>query len=201
MMISSFLSTAGLNSHRVKNTGMFRSINTAASGLTAETLRMDVISNNIANVNTTRTAEGGPFRKKEVIFEPRSFDGWDFDLPFINRTPANKKELAGTGVRVVDIVEDKKNPMKLVYNPEHPDAYKYSDFYNDDNSVKDKYKNLSKEEFDKLTAKIGYVEYPNVNVVKEMVDMITASRAYEANVTTIKSAKAMVSKALELGRI
>nr|MBP7653960.1 hypothetical protein [Candidatus Dependentiae bacterium] len=109
-------------------------------------------------------------------------------------------ELAGTGVRVVDIVEDKKNPMRLVYNPDHPDSFKYSDFFNEDGTRKEQYADLSAEEFDKLASKIGYVEFPNVNVVSEMVDMITATRAYEANITTIKSAKAMFNKALELAR-
>lgn len=199
MNISSAVSSAGLNSYRVKNTGLFRSINTAASGMTAETLRMDVISNNIANVNTTRTPEGGAYRRKDVIFEPRSFYGYDFDVPNIQNM-SDLYELAGTGVRVVDIAADTKNPMRLVYNPEHPDAFKYTDFFKKDGTRKDEYQNLSDEEFDKLAAKIGYVEYPNVNVVSEMVDMITASRAYEANVTTIKSAKAMFNKALELAR-
>lgn len=199
MYVSSFISSAGLNAHRVKNTGLFRAINTGASGLTAETLRMDVISNNIANVNTTRTPEGGAYKRKDVIFEPRSFYGFDFDIPRVNEI-TDVLELAGTGVRVTDIVEDKKNPMRLMYNPEHPDSFKYKDFFNEDGSKKEQYKNLSDEEFDKLASKIGYVEMPNVNVVSEMVDMISASRAYEANVTTIKTAKSMFSKALELGR-
>jgi flagellar basal-body rod protein FlgC len=196
------ITSLGLNAHRVKNTGLFRAINTAASGLTAETLRMDVISNNIANANTTRTPEGGAYKRKDVIFEPRSFDGWDFNVPYVNRfvKTENINELAGTGVRVVGITADEKNPMRLVYNPSHPDSFKYTDFFNEDGTRLDKYKDLSNEEFDKLASKIGYVEFPNVNVVSEMVDMITASRAYEANVTTIKAAKGMFNKALELSR-
>ncbi|MBP7652886.1 hypothetical protein KA977_05645, partial [Candidatus Dependentiae bacterium] len=125
MQISSAVSSVGLNSYRVKNTGLFRAINSAASGMTAETLRMDVISNNIANVNTTRTPEGGAYKRKDVVFEPRSFYGYDFDVPKIENM-SDLYELAGTGVRVVDIVEDKKNPMRLVYNPDHPDSFKYS---------------------------------------------------------------------------
>jgi len=199
MEITSMIKSAGINSYRVKNTGLFRAINSAASGLTAETLRMDVISNNIANVNTTRTPEGGAYKRKDVVFEPRSFYGYDFSIPNSEKM-TDIYELAGTGVRVVDIVEDKKNPMRLVYNPDHPDAFKYSDFFNEDGTRKEQYANLSAEEFDKLAAKIGYVEFPNVNIVSEMVDMITATRAYEANVTTIKSAKAMFTKALELAR-
>ncbi|HPN32794.1 MAG TPA: flagellar basal body rod protein FlgC [bacterium] len=199
MQITSAVSSVGLNSYRVKNTGLFRAINSAASGMTAETLRMDVISNNIANVNTTRTPEGGAFKRKDVVFEPRSFYGYDFDVPQIENM-SDLYELAGTGVRVVDIVEDSKNPMRMVYNPDHPDSFKYQDFFNEDGTRKEQYANLSDEEFDKLAAKIGYVEFPNVNVVSEMVDMITATRAYEANITTIKSAKAMFTKALELAK-
>ncbi len=178
MNISTAVSAAGLNSYKVKNTGLFRSINTAASGM---------------------TAEGGAYRRKDVIFEPRSFQGYEFDVPKINNI-SDINELAGTGVRVVDITADTKNPMRMVYNPDHPDAFKYTDFFNEDGTRKEQFGNLSDEEFDKLAAKIGYVEFPNVNVVSEMVDMITASRAYEANVTTIKAAKAMFTKALELGR-
>jgi len=199
MYVSSFISSAGLNSHRVKNTGLFRAINAGASGLTAETVRMDVISNNIANVNTTRTPEGGAYKRKDVIFEPRSFYGFDLDIPRVNEI-SDVLELAGTGVRVTGIVEDNKNPMRMMYNPEHPDSFKYKDFFNEDGSRKEQYKDMSDEDFDKLARKIGYVELPNVNVVSEMVDMISASRAYEANVTTIKTAKAMFTKALELGR-
>jgi flagellar basal-body rod protein FlgC len=143
--------------------GLFSGIDASASGLTAERLRMDVISNNIANVNTTRTAEGGPYRRQLVVFSPRS-DGGAFGQIFSQQMDA------GDGVRVAGIVKD-NSPLREVYDPSHPDA----------NSK-------------------GYVEMPNVNVVSEMVDMITATRAYEANVTAINSAKSMAAKALEIGK-
>lgn len=143
--------------------GIFRAIDTSASGLTAERLRMDVISNNIANVNTTRTESGGPFRREMVIFQARKPGGrW----PFQERKVPQQ---IGTGVRATAIMQDQA-PFKLMYDPNHPDA--------DSN---------------------GYVRLPNINLVHEMVDMITASRAYEANVTAIQSAKDMVSSALGIG--
>ena len=146
---------------------MFLGIDAAASGLTAERLRMDVISNNIANANTTRTAEGGAYHRRYVIFEPRTKNTGPFQS-FLQRS-MNKLQ-AGDGVRATRIEsDDTQGP--LVYDPGHPDA-------NAD----------------------GYVERPNINVVSEMVDMITASRAYEANTTTINAAKAMVTKALDMGK-
>ncbi|MCR5756595.1 MAG: flagellar basal body rod protein FlgC [Selenomonas sp.] len=145
---------------------MFLGIDAAASGLTAERLRMDVISNNIANANTTRTEAGGAYHRRYVVFEPRVKNDGPFQS-FLKKA-ANKLE-AGDGVRATHIEsDDTQGP--LVYDPGHPDA-------NAD----------------------GYVERPNVNVVAEMVDMITASRAYEANTTTINAAKSMVTKALEMG--
>lgn len=147
--------------------GMFRGINTSASALTAEQLRMDVISNNIANVNTTRTEEGTPYKRKNVVFEPKGFNGMEFYIPLVRRPP---NEQVGTGVRVTDIVED-DSADRLVFDPSHPDAD-------------------SK----------GYVHYPNVNIVTEMVDLITASRSYEANTTAIKSAKNIMMKAIDIIR-
>ncbi len=143
--------------------GMFGAIDAAASGLTAERLRMDVISNNLANVNSTRTAEGGPYRRQIVVFAPRDSSG-----PTFGQSLATSLE-AGSGVRVVGIRRD-DSPPKMVFDPHHPDA-------NAD----------------------GYVAMPNVNVVAEMVDMITATRAYEANVTAVNAAKSMAMKALEIG--
>ena len=146
---------------------MFLGIDAAASGLTAERLRMDVISNNIANANTTRTEGGGAYHRRYVIFEPRTKNTGPFQS-FLQRS-MNKLQ-AGDGVRATRIEsDDTQGP--LVYDSGHPDA-------NAD----------------------GYVERPNINVVAEMVDMITASRAYEANTTTINAAKAMVTKALDMGK-
>ena len=146
---------------------MFLGIDAAASGLTAERLRMDVISNNIANANTTRTAQGGAYHRRFVVFEPREVSGGAFSS-FLQKA-ANKLQ-AGDGVRAVSIESD-PSQGPLVYDPGHPDANAQ-----------------------------GYVERPNVNIVAEMVDMITASRAYEANTTTVNAAKSMVMKALDMGK-
>ncbi|HWR43173.1 flagellar basal body rod protein FlgC [Sporomusa sp.] len=142
---------------------LFRAIDAAASGMTAERLRMDVISNNIANANTTRTAEGGAYRRQMVVFEPRSGQA-SFGQILSSQIDA------GDGVRVTGIIKDNA-PLKLMYDPNHPDANRE-----------------------------GYVEMPNVNIVTEMVDMITASRAYEANVAAVNAAKSMAMKALDIGR-
>ncbi len=145
--------------------GMFRGIDAAASGLTAERLRMDVISNKIANVNTTRTAQGGPYRRQMVVFEPRT--GQSSFAQLLSRSLEGE---VGDGVRVVGITKD-DSPTRKVYDPAHPDANKD-----------------------------GYVEMPNINIVTEMVDMITATRAYEANVTAVNASKSMALKALEIGK-
>ncbi len=145
---------------------MFMGIDTAASGLTAERLRMDVISNNIANANTTRTENGGAYHRRFVVFSPRDRQPESFEQTLLKATGG--KKTVGEGVRAVAIMEDNQQGP-LVYDPGHPDA-------NAD----------------------GYVEKPNVNIVSEMVDMITAHRAYEANTTTINAAKSMISKALEI---
>jgi len=151
--------------------GLFSSINTAATGLTAQRLRQDVISNNIANVNTTRTTEGGPFRRSRVIFRPR------VEQPYYrgNFVPGRLDNGVGRGVRVVEIEKDLDSEPKLKYDPTHPDAIKSG-------------------------PREGYVEMPNVNVVEEMVDMISASRSYEANVQVINGAKTMFQRALDIGR-
>lgn len=144
--------------------GMFGAIDAAASGLTAERLRMDVISNNIANANTTRTVEGGPYRRQMVMFQPRNGSQSTFSQIF------SQQMETGSGVRVVGIVKD-ESPTKKMYDPSHPDADTQ-----------------------------GYIELPNINIVSEMVDMITATRAYEANVTAVNAAKSMALKALEIGK-
>lgn len=146
--------------------GMFTAIDASASGLTAERLRMDVISNNIANANTTRTEQGGAYHRRYVVFTPREKELESFEQMLKQATGYRKT--SGEGVRAVAIMEDPQQGP-LVYDPTHPDA---------------------NEE--------GYVEKPNVNIVAEMVDMITASRAYEANTTAINAAKSMAMKALEI---
>ena len=135
-----------------------------ASGLSAERTHLNVISMNLANVNTTRTPEGGPYRRKGVVFQSAPLDS-----PF---TKAMRTELEREvhGVKVSGILTDRR-PLKRVFDPGHPDA---------DGQ--------------------GYVSLPDINVVEEMANMMTALRTYEANASTISSAKAMFNKALELGR-
>ncbi len=151
--------------------GMFSTINTAATGLTAQRTRLDVIADNIANVNTTRTEAGGPFRRQRVIFQSRAENPY-WKGPFV---PEFLNNGGGRGVKIVSIEEDRDTKPRLVYDPEHPDAI------------------LS-------GPRTGYVEYPNVNIVNEMVDMISASRSYGANVAVIDGSKSMFTKALEIGR-
>ncbi len=138
----------------------FDSLDVSASALSAERLRMNVTSSNLANAQTTRTPEGGPYRRKDAVFEAK---------PFSNEL---KDQLEPTlhKVQVVDVISD-PNPPKLVHQPDHPDA-------NQD----------------------GDVAYPNINTMEEMVNLITASRTYEANVTAINIARNMMNKALEIGR-
>ncbi|NMI02523.1 flagellar basal body rod protein FlgC [Paenibacillus sp. SZ31] len=144
------------------------SFSISASALTAQRLRMDVISSNIANAETTRASvsngEAVPYKRKMVVLEPNKTS---FGTMLQNQMRGNG---SGDGVRVTEIRED-QSPLKPVYDPSHPDA------------------NAE-----------GYVFMPNVDIAKEMVDMISASRSYEANVTALNSTKAMISKALEIGR-
>lgn len=142
----------------------FNAMDTAASGLTAQRFRLDIISQNMANANTTRTENGGAYKRQSVVFEQM-----DNNNSFSNILRESKK--TGTnGVRVARIITDDTRGA-LVYDPGHPD---------------------SNEE--------GYVEMPNVNVVDEMVNMISASRAYEANVTSFNTMKSMFTKTLEIGK-
>lgn len=148
--------------------GYFSALNISASALTAQRLRMDIISENIANVNTTRTEDGTPYRRKTVIFEAVNGNN-----PFSSYLSDASRRLSGNsegGVRVAAIIED-QSPFKSVYDPGNPDA--------DEN---------------------GMVQMPNVDVVTEMVNLISASRAYEANVTSIDTTKSMALKALEIGK-
>jgi flagellar basal-body rod protein FlgC len=151
--------------------GLFTSINIAATGMSVERLRTDVISNNIANASTTRTQEGGPFKRSSVILEPVASSHPQWRTPF---TPEDLDNGAGAGVKVREIVKD-TSEGRMVYDPANPDAIKSGPHK-------------------------GYVEYPNVNIVNEMVDLISASRAYEANSTVVQGAKEMFSSALEIGR-
>lgn len=142
--------------------GVFSSMNVAATGMTAQQLRMDVISENIANASTTRTQKGGAYRRKTVVFSEQDSTSFDHILNgYLGYYKPN-------GVKVTQVVEDPSD-LRLVYEPDNPDA---------------------NEE--------GYVEYPNVDTVTEMTNLIDSSRAYEANVTAFNAAKSIASKGLEL---
>lgn len=146
---------------------LLSALKTGASALTAQRLRMDVIANNIANLETTRTPGGGPYRAARVVFSPLEADTPSFRQ--VAERTAGRTGATG-GVQVVDVVQD-NSPPREVYSPRHPDA--------DEN---------------------GYVAYPNVDLVSEMTDMLSASRAYEASVTALNAIKLMANKALEIGR-
>lgn len=136
--------------------GYFDTFSISGSGLTAERLSLDVIANNLANAETTRTPDGGPYRRQSVVFAQhleRARHGWK-----------------NAGVRVAAIVQDDRAPRKA-YQPDHPDA---------------------RED--------GCVEYPNVNVVNEMIDMLSATRGYEANTAVFQATKQLASYALDMGR-
>ena len=150
--------------------GLFTAVNIASSGMSAQRTRSDVIADNMANASTTRTAEGGPFRRSRVIMRPRVESPY-WRSPFL---PEGLDNGVGGGVRVAEIQKDYKAENKLVYDPSHPDAIKTG-------------------------PRAGYVEMPNVDVVTEMVDLIAASRAYEANAAVVEGAKSMFQKALEIG--
>jgi flagellar basal-body rod protein FlgC len=167
----------------------------SGSALTAQRYRMDIIGENIANADNTRTADGSTYRRKNVIFQERPMTFADrMGIAVSNSavgvarthhyhenyrnyrshgsTLANRQLMthSGGGVRVVSQVESQQ-PFKLIYDPQHPDA---------------------NEE--------GYVQYPNVDIEREMVDFISATRSYEANITAINNFKNIAMKALEIGR-
>ena len=155
--------------------GLFDAINASGSGLSAERLRMDVTAENLANAETTRTANGQPYRRKEVVLQEVP-SGPDFGSVLAGQmSPPARAAASGAGsgpggVQVAGIVEDQTD-FVLKYDPGHPDANAQ-----------------------------GYVRMPNVNPVTEMTDLISASRAYEANVTAIQTAKTMFSKTLDILR-
>ena len=139
----------------------FSTIDISASGLSAERYRMEVIANNIANANSTRTPEGGPYRRQQVVFAAQMGDPLTTEQDTVSRM---------AGVSVSGITHDQSD-LPMVYNPGHPDA----------------------------DAR-GMVLMPNVKIPYEMVDMITASRAYEANLRSIRSFREMAQQTLTLLR-
>ena len=153
-------------------TAMFRSLRIAASGLTAQRQRLETIATNIANAETTRGADGTPYRRRVVDLQSQAFAPGT-PLPasaealFAMASPDGNVD-AAHGVNVAGVVED-VSEGPLVYDPGHPDA--------DAN---------------------GYVRYPNVRVTEEMVDLLDARRIYEANATVFQSAKAMLRRSLDI---
>ena len=149
--------------------GLFDAIDASGSGLSAERLRMDVTSENLANAQTTKGADGQPYRRKEVVLQSASGDSSSF-ASVLSSLQGGSASKSVSGVKVAGIVED-QSALKRIYDPGHPDADKN-----------------------------GYVTMPNVNTVTEMTDLISSSRAYEANVTAMQTAKTMFSKTLDLLR-
>lgn len=135
------------------------SLNISGSGLSAQKLRMDILAQNIANAETTRTEDGGPYLKKSVVFSEQK-SSFDEIL----------KERQSGGVAITEIIEN-PDAVKRVYDPDHPDA-----------------------DAD------GYVQMPDISTTEQMVDLISASRSYEANITAFNAVKYMAAKALEIGK-
>mgnify|MGYP001765719446 FL=1 len=143
---------------------LYDALRTSSSGLAAQRLRMNLISANLANVNTTRTPEGGPYRRREAVFEARARTESFRDML------RSRQSRRPSDVEVARIIEDQR-PAVLKYAPHHPDADEK-----------------------------GYVALPHINVMEEMVNMISATRSYEANIAAVKAAKDMAMKALEIGK-
>lgn len=139
-------------------------IKISTSGLNAQRFRMNIVASNLANINTTRTDEGGPYKRKEVTVTAKTITD-KFGKVLKENMNGKLKEVKITGIK-----EDQSAP-KMVYEPSHPDANE-----------------------------AGYVAFPNINIMQEMVNLISASRSYEANITAINASKNLAIKALELGR-
>lgn len=142
---------------------LLSSIKISASGLAAQRKRIEAISSNIANAQTTRTAEGGPYRPKEVVL------GSEPARDSFSEILEGELDAQAQTVHVTEVISSNKPPI-LKYEPNHPDANKD-----------------------------GYVAYPNINVMSEMANMISAKRSYEANISALNTAKSMAIKALEIG--
>lgn len=143
---------------------LFTALSVSASGLTAQRARTELMVENLANSDTTRTPEGGPYRRKDAVFAAEPIAS-DFSTMF-----DSELNTAGTGVRVAQVMTDTRDP-ELRYMPGHPDA-------NAD----------------------GYVAYPRMNPAEDMVDLMGASRSYQANVAAINAVKDMLQRSLDLFR-
>ncbi len=137
----------------------------SAGGMSAQRFRLNVIASNLANQNTTRTPEGGPYRRRDVVFATTLSEA---EGSADQTTNPESPESQALSVKVVDVISD-PSPLVMKYQPGHPDA-------NAD----------------------GYVAYPNVNTFEEMVNMLSATRSYEANATIMKNAKEMINKTIDL---
>lgn len=142
-----------------------KSLDITSSALSAQRMRMDVVMENVANIDTTRTAEGEPYRRRYVVFQEKERPAFS---EYMNESISG---VAGAGVRVSTIGEDTTSEFTYQYDPTHPDADEY-----------------------------GYVRKPNVELVQELVDMMSATRSYEANVTVFNATKNMAMTALEIGK-
>ena len=158
----------------------FQTFDVAASGMRAEQTRMDLISENIANANTAKTADGTPYRRKYAVSEAQEkaqfdseFSAASFDIDSEMAGKSGTAEFRGGGVSAKAMVS--KDDFKWIYDPTNPNA-------------------------EKEGKHAGYVAMPNVNIITEMTSMMQATRSYEANSTIIESAKAMAQKAMEIGR-
>jgi flagellar basal-body rod protein FlgC len=145
--------------------GFLDALQASASGLSAQRVRMRLIANNLANLHTTRTPEGGPYQRREPVFAAESPDNKTF-----HDMLKAQQEGGVVEVRTVDIIKDGREPIRK-YEPDHPDADEK-----------------------------GFISLPNISVTEEMVNLVSASRSYEANVAAVKATKNMVMKALEIGR-
>ena len=163
---------------------LFSSFKISATALSAQRMKMNVISQNIANAETTRTPEGGPYRRQMVVFQSNDVNNISTGLEKYEKEQGEKEEIFSgfesvfkkekdkyLGVEVPEVVKSQED-FRLVYNPDHPDA-------------------------DPVT---GYVAMPNVDTLTEVADMVVTKRSYEASVTSMKNTKEMIIKALEIGK-
>lgn len=150
--------------------GFLKTLDISASGMTAQRMRMDTIAQNVASAQVTRTEDGGPYRRRVVVMREKGSTSFSTYFSRARNGGSLKNLMGGAGVEVADIATDMSG-FRMEYDPTHPDA---------------------DEE--------GYVAYPNVDEAVEMIDMMAATRAFDANVTAFNATKAMATKAFEIGK-